>query len=1291
MEERHMLVNKKKILLSLILVAVMFLPAGMIAAGGNEQTEILVEEDPVSGEVISEDDNVNIEKMDPNSLDDFMLGSSMMNADTLEEGMIDIKDQELTISEDSILMSNVNVNSQYNRNMEYATYYPISDQMTTRASDDEPESQDFVNGSELVNYFEEVTGSLTHAAANADSVDWYQLVLDDIQSNPGGTMRNVSFTLTSYTGDDLEEFQPDENNPGDIAGDYGDFLIMTVLYFDPFLGMQFIGGTNFNYDNQIDDDGWVWDGDNDHFPDDNYTFNFVPPIRSHGVNDPDGSANGLEESGFYYIGIFQNWYIDGGSPATRPGFTANYIFEVDSRTTQANDQAGADLENATTPYTTQDIRFDSRYNRVDWYKVQGNDMDKLWNVSYSFNWTGTNGGQGQYLYDPWTYLYFFWPWEGRDGEWDTDDDGWWFRVVHYSLFGVGSQANPAIPNTAQFPVPYRSYVHMRDLDAPTREFYFAVIIEPETFGVSGGQISGQFYPDWVALSEVNFQITIGEYTNNNAPEIRDVTITTKNPGGIELNPPTGGYYDTEFTIEVTYVDEDDDEPTNIWLVIDPDTPYENIVNIKEPAEGGGPKDPFDNDYTDADPTPGRVYWIKIMGEDLRDNPSPHQIRVNATDFKPTGNIRQPITSAEFYLNDTLEVWNDEPVGLNPNFPGVTPLYEDDPMKVIAIENLNGDGMFDDPEDDFQGFEIWNGTEGNEEWMDNYDSDLLHIEIEEYEGVWSALVTPKLNEHGTESVRIRGFDEHSQVNMSVSITVQGLNDPPEVLHLLIGGSEVEVNNADPLRPVARLESRDDVKEDSAFEFQIVAQDTDKEEDWGDLEFSYVRTQSDQWEGEIDVEWDTGIVTFTPLNEDVKAGNSKMVFSVDDHGEEGDIRLEVYFDVINENDPPKIQIPSTTPYNYDQEDRITINPVATDEDKGDTLTYKVNMEEKIGDVDSVVDQLSSEADIQKGKNWEINAATGNFWFTIDDQNIWKTADGMADSVEITVVFQAVDGDGDSDSQQIILTLNDVNEPPEKPDSISYEIADEDPDTEGDQGFTVTFSVEEVTDPDEDVLTYRWEFGDGQTGTGITVDHTYANEGYKTIQMYVDDGEYPTEKISVMINIVAPETGGDDDDDDTDPIPTTSGGDDGFPIWIIIAIGAVFLILIVVILAFVALRKKPAPAAQQMYPGYDQAALQGYQAQGLPPGQVDQLPPVETPGLPPAQEGEMPPENLPPVDPGMAPEAQPQAPAAAPEAPPAQPEMAAAPAEAPPAAGLGCPSCGSPVDPSWFLCPNCKAPLQ
>ena len=45
---------------------------------------------------------------------------------------------------------------------------------------------------------------------------------------------------------------------------------------------------------------------------------------------------------------------------------------------------------------------------------------------------------------------------------------------------------------------------------------------------------------------------------------------------------------------------------------------------------------------------------------------------------------------------------------------------------------------------------------------------------------------------------------------------------------------------------------------------------------------------------------------------------------------------------------------------------------------------------------------------------------------------------------------------------------------------------------------------TDPNGDTLTYLWNFGDGTTATGVTVNHTYASSGNYTLTLTLSDGE-------------------------------------------------------------------------------------------------------------------------------------------------------------------------------------------
>jgi len=53
-----------------------------------------------------------------------------------------------------------------------------------------------------------------------------------------------------------------------------------------------------------------------------------------------------------------------------------------------------------------------------------------------------------------------------------------------------------------------------------------------------------------------------------------------------------------------------------------------------------------------------------------------------------------------------------------------------------------------------------------------------------------------------------------------------------------------------------------------------------------------------------------------------------------------------------------------------------------------------------------------------------------------------------------------------------------------------------------LTVTVNASGSVDPDGDILTYQWSFGDGTFGTGVTTDHTYTAEGQYTLTLTVRD---------------------------------------------------------------------------------------------------------------------------------------------------------------------------------------------
>lgn len=56
----------------------------------------------------------------------------------------------------------------------------------------------------------------------------------------------------------------------------------------------------------------------------------------------------------------------------------------------------------------------------------------------------------------------------------------------------------------------------------------------------------------------------------------------------------------------------------------------------------------------------------------------------------------------------------------------------------------------------------------------------------------------------------------------------------------------------------------------------------------------------------------------------------------------------------------------------------------------------------------------------------------------------------------------------------------------------------------GGTVSFDAGASTDPDSDKLVYFWVFGDGISGSGVTIDHIYKEGGVYTAILTVSDGQ-------------------------------------------------------------------------------------------------------------------------------------------------------------------------------------------
>lgn len=94
--------------------------------------------------------------------------------------------------------------------------------------------------------------------------------------------------------------------------------------------------------------------------------------------------------------------------------------------------------------------------------------------------------------------------------------------------------------------------------------------------------------------------------------------------------------------------------------------------------------------------------------------------------------------------------------------------------------------------------------------------------------------------------------------------------------------------------------------------------------------------------------------------------------------------------------------------------------------------------------------------------------------------------------TITLTVTDDRGGSASDAVVVIVV-ANQPP---------LANAGPDQTGAVGTLVTFSAAGSSDPDGSLVSYAWDFGDGSTGSGVTVSHAFATVGLFTTTLTVAD---------------------------------------------------------------------------------------------------------------------------------------------------------------------------------------------
>ncbi|MCF7889747.1 PKD domain-containing protein [Candidatus Bipolaricaulota bacterium] len=61
-----------------------------------------------------------------------------------------------------------------------------------------------------------------------------------------------------------------------------------------------------------------------------------------------------------------------------------------------------------------------------------------------------------------------------------------------------------------------------------------------------------------------------------------------------------------------------------------------------------------------------------------------------------------------------------------------------------------------------------------------------------------------------------------------------------------------------------------------------------------------------------------------------------------------------------------------------------------------------------------------------------------------------------------------------------------------------------TSGDAPLGVSFDATNSADPDGNIVSYSWDFGDGETSSGEKTDHVYSSSGDFTVELTVTDND-------------------------------------------------------------------------------------------------------------------------------------------------------------------------------------------
>ena len=211
------------------------------------------------------------------------------------------------------------------------------------------------------------------------------------------------------------------------------------------------------------------------------------------------------------------------------------------------------------------------------------------------------------------------------------------------------------------------------------------------------------------------------------------------------------------------------------------------------------------------------------------------------------------------------------------------------------------------------------------------------------------------------------------------------------------------------------------------------------------------------------------------------------------------------------PPVTVTTTTTSHTYASAGtyNVTLTVTETDSDTdtvSDTITVSAPNQPPVANTNGPYSgtentSLSFNGSASSDPDGTITSYTWNF----GDGNSGsggKPTHTYVDGGTYTVTLTVEDNDGATDTVSTTADITEVNDPP---------IADPNGPYSGSTGETITFDGSGSTDEEGPIASYNWNFGDGNSGSGVSSTHSYSTAGTYTVTLIVNDGSLDSTPVS------------------------------------------------------------------------------------------------------------------------------------------------------------------------------------